>query len=351
MNSAADPNSLLTTQPPGFTPEEAVEIARDHFDIEVTASPLWSERDQNFRLKTSDGEQFVLKIANARETPGVIDFQTRALEHIARVDPSIPVPRTIPSNEGVDYCQVADESGRTHMVRLISWLEGDIIEKVNVSPALLFKTGRILAALGLALKDFTHPAAGHHLIWDLKNAAELLDLLPYIDDVGLRKTLESALVRFKSNVVPDLDKFRSQIIHADLNRGNMLVSSDEPQKISGIIDFGDMVHTPLIMDLAIAAAYHLSDKGDPLGNSLHLIRGYHEITPLQDIETRHLFDLMVARVCTSITVQMWRAKLYPENTEYLLIDNDQSQEVLRYVTSQSSEEIASRISQACSEYA
>jgi len=341
-----DPNSLLTTRAPGFTAGQAAEIARKNFGIDATASPLWSERDQNFRMLCHSGEQFVLKIANRKESPQVIDFQTRALEHIAQADPAIPVPHTLPSGDGKDYCWIADDRGREHMVRLITWLDGEVIEATEVSGALLHQAGGMLARLGLALEDFRHPAAGHHLIWDLKNAAELLDLLPYIDDTELRGLLEKGIMRFKLNVVPDLGRLRSQIIHADLNRGNMLVNEDGTD-ICGIIDFGDMVHTPLIMDLAIAAAYHLSDEGDPLGKAVHFIRGYHEVCPLEAIETRHLLDLMIARICTSITVQLWRAKLYPDNAEYLLVDNDQSQEILTHIMSFSPEETSARIMELC----
>jgi Ser/Thr protein kinase RdoA (MazF antagonist) len=119
-------NELLTTQPPAFTKDEAAKIAHDHFGLEAKAKPLWSERDQNFRLRTSKGQLYVLKIANHLENPQVIDFQTRALEHIAHVNPDLPVPRTIATREGEDFCLVADDSGRNHMVRLISWLDGEI---------------------------------------------------------------------------------------------------------------------------------------------------------------------------------------------------------------------------------
>ena len=343
----SDPNYLLTSRPPEFSAAQAEEIGRKYFEIDAKAKPLWSERDQNHRLRTNSGEQFVLKIANAMESPEVIDFQTRALEHIALTDPGLPVPRTVANIEGRDYCQVGDDDGRDHMVRLITWLDGEVIEEAETGPDLLRKVGGKLARLGVALRDFSHPAANHHLIWDLKNAAELLDLLPHIDDPGLRALLEKSLIRFKQNVVPDLENFRSQIIHADLNRGNVLISSGAPQEVSGIIDFGDMVNTPLIMDLAIAAAYHLSESGDPLGNSLHFIAGYHEVTPLQRMEAEHLLDLMLARLCTSITVQMWRAKLYPENSEYLLIHNSFSQRTLQHIVSCPRDVIQSRILQCC----
>jgi len=320
--SHAQTNELLTTQPPGFSEEAAAAIAAEHWGVEATAGPLWSERDQNFRLRAVSGEQYVLKIANALESPEVIDFQARALEHIARTDPALPVPRAVPTRDREDYCRVADEEGREHMVRLITWLDGQIVEESEADPGLLRDAGRMLARLGLALRGFDHPASHHHLLWDLKNASELLGLLEHIDEPELRGRVEGVLKRFRDEVLPELPDLRRQVIHADLNRGNMLVSEAGPQRITGIIDFGDMVHTPLVMDLAIAAAYHLADSGDPLGKAPHMIRGYHEVTPLTGAEAAMLFDLMCARLCTSIAVQTWRAKLYPENAEYLMVPGE-----------------------------
>ena len=71
-------------------PAQAEEIAQRAFDIRASAHPLASERDQNFRLRAEDGSEWVLKIANPAEDPAILDMQTRALLHIAQVDPSWP---------------------------------------------------------------------------------------------------------------------------------------------------------------------------------------------------------------------------------------------------------------------
>lgn len=341
------PDTLLSSASPDFSTDEAVLITSNHYGLEVSASPLYSYQDQNFRLRSNEGKQFVLKISNALERPEVIDFQTRALEHIALTDPGLPVPRTITDLNGEDYCTVEDKAGCRHMVRLISWLEGQIIDETQVGPDLLQQTGRILARLGLALKDFSHPAANHHLLWDLKNAAELRELLPHIEQRSLRELVNKSLGNFEQKVLPIIAGLRSQVIHSDLNCGNIVISETTPQAVSGVIDFGDMVHTPLIMDLAIASAYHLGETGDPLGQAVHFIDGYNQVLPIQAIEAEILFELMAARLCTSITVQMWRVKLYPENSEYLLMHNARARTTLKHFTSSATEKSRRRIMQIC----
>ena len=93
QNSAgAKTESVFEAQAPAFSSLEAEAIAQQAFDIQASAHPLDSERDQNFQLRAKDGSYWVLKIANPAENPALLDMQTQALLHIALVDPSLPIP-------------------------------------------------------------------------------------------------------------------------------------------------------------------------------------------------------------------------------------------------------------------
>jgi len=341
------PNSLLTTRPPVFSAEEAQSLALQNYSLDVSAKPLDSERDQNFHLLAENGAQYVLKISNANEHPSVIDFQTRAFEHIAQCDPNLPVPRTIASVAGSDDCRVTDSNGIAHVVRILSWLEGVPIRKVSISPALLNELGNTLARLGKALRGFFHPAAGHELLWDLKNAAGLIDLLPHVEDKKLRAQLENVLIRYRDEIQPRLGSLRAQVIHCDLNPDNVLTGKDDTERVTGIIDFGDMVHTALINDLAIAAAYHLSPSDDCLSAALEFIRGYHSVTPLERGEAEILYDLMLTRLVSSVVICMWRAKIFPENRDYLLGDKAFARDTLMRLSSLDAQAQQRRILTLC----
>ena len=54
--------------------------------------------------------------------------------------------------------------------------------------------------------------------------------------------------------------------------------------VSGIIDFGDMVHGPLILDLANAAGDFLSPSADAGETIFEMVRGYRSVTPLEEAE-------------------------------------------------------------------
>ena len=126
-----------------------------------------------------------------------------------------------------------------------------------------------------------------------------------------------------------------------------MADPENHERVSGVIDFGDMVHTQLVNDLAIAAAYHLSASGDPLAASLEIVAGYHSVTPLHSSEIELLFDLMLTRLVTSVTICNWRAKQFPENAEYLLCGFEFARETLEHLSSINEREVLQRIQVVC----
>ena len=89
-------------------------LAQDLYTLSGDISPLDSERDQNFRIDTPGGDQFVIKIANHAVDPATLMLQVKALAHIAVVDPELPVPRVLFSRTEAALEQVLDANGRTH---------------------------------------------------------------------------------------------------------------------------------------------------------------------------------------------------------------------------------------------
>lgn len=307
----------LSAPPPVFSPAEAEGLARNYFGVNGKASVLTSERDANFRIRCGD-TSYVLKVANPAEAPEVTNLQTMALLHIAALDPGLGVQRVLPSVNGRYEEILRDESGRPMVLRLFSFLEG---EPLHLAPRSAVQRGSIgtnLARLGLALRDLSHPAAGHELVWDIKLAGRLWQYLPHIEGQERRALVERILTAFDKFVQPVLPTLRTQFVHNDLNPHNVLVEKDDPDTVAGILDFGDMVMTPLVNDLAIAAAYQLSLEGNPLSEAGDLIRAYHEVNPLQPIEIELLYDLIGARMATTVSITSWRAARYPENRDYIL---------------------------------
>ncbi|MDX1556425.1 MAG: phosphotransferase, partial [Xanthomonadales bacterium] len=166
------PAKTLKSDPPRFTPGVAEQIALHHFGIEARADSLDSERDQNFRLSSTSGPQYVLKIANAAETPSAIEFENAVLKHLHKVAPDIPVPRIVPSTTNENIVIHAFE-GVNHLVRCLTWLPGTCLDEKKPRPRLHRQLGTELARLGRALRGLFHPAAHKPLLWDMRNLEQL----------------------------------------------------------------------------------------------------------------------------------------------------------------------------------
>lgn len=309
--SASPAGSRMTADQPCLPRAEAARLARDHFGLEGQLDPLTSERDQNFRLR-AEGRTYVLKIANAAEPPEVTNFQTEALAHVARADPGLPVPRVVTARDG--RVEIPLPSGS--IVRVLTWVEGRPLHAATASPALRRAVGRTAARLTRALEGFSHPAENHELIWDIRNAAKLRPLLPSVADADLRALCEAALDRFDAEIAPALAALPWQVVHADFNPHNLLTDPGATE-ITGILDFGDMVRTPRICDLAVAASYQ-ADPADPLGTLSEVIAGWRSVLPLLPGEEALILDLVAMRMVTTVVLSNWRAARQPENAAYFL---------------------------------
>src|SRR3977135_4197941 len=128
---------------PHFATHEAAQIARQVFGVTAQVAPLPSERDQNFLLDALEGGRFVLKIAKSDEDRAELEFQNAALRQVALHAPALAVPRLWPTPLGEDLTLIKDQRGRAHYVRLISWLDGQMLADVASHD------GALLASLGI----------------------------------------------------------------------------------------------------------------------------------------------------------------------------------------------------------
>lgn len=321
MHSLSNFGDALTVPAPTVDLETARRLVQDHYGIASVVQRLTGERDQNFLVKSEQGRDYLLKVSHPAEDRAMTDFQTQALQHIVRTDPTLPVPLVVEARNGEAETFVALNGHAPRVVRLLSYLQGDLLAKVPRSTALRRHLAATLARLAIALRGFFHPAAGHDLPWDLKHASELRGLLAHIPDMKRRDLAEQFLNGFDEHARPQLGRLRAQVVHNDLNDYNVLVDPANHARVAGILDFGDMVHTALVNDLAIAASYQLTDSSDPLGAVAEFVAAYHAVLPLESMEIDLLFDLMATRLVTVVAISGWRAEQHPENRDYILRNN------------------------------
>lgn len=306
---------------PQFSNEAAQKLAEELYGLTASACPLPSERDQNFHLKTETGQAFVLKISSAVENEAVLDFQNKVLTHLAGQPETILSPQLCPTRSGQVMTSIEGVNGTNHFVRLLTYLEGRPLAEVKPhTPKLLYTLGRAFGLMDQALQDFDHPAAQRDLQWDIKQASPVIRRhLADITSPSRRALVEQFLTYFESQVAPLLPTLRRSIIHNDGNDYNVLVNNGQssPPTI-GLIDFGDMLHTYTVCEVAIVTAYVMLHKADPLGAATQVVAGYHSIFPLTETELAVLYPLICIRLCTSVALSAYQQKLEPEN-EYLKI--------------------------------
>jgi 4-aminobutyrate aminotransferase-like enzyme len=307
--------TVMNLLPPDIPLAVIEDFTARHYGLSGSWTRLAGERDQNFRLVTATSETWTIKICNPGEPSDIVACQALALEHIARTDPGLPVPRLRRTLDGDLMPVLALPAGNAHPVLLLSYLEGEVIGERRLSPAQLASLGAIVARLGRALRGFVNPApAARALIWDTRLAPRLLSeigVLPPSHQPLVRVVLENA----RDNTLPRLEALRSQIIHGDVHPYNALV--DGSGGISGIIDFGDMVHAPLIQDLANLVGDMLEHGGDMQGTIDPLVAGYCNVTRLEEAEVDLLLDLAEVRLAITPLITTLRSRQTAAPLSYL----------------------------------
>ncbi len=300
---------FLTANTPALSlPRIAAGLATD-YGLSGHLSPLYSERDQTLLLRTDTGDGLVVKIVNAAEDAAQIDCQLAVLQHIARTDPELGVPRVRLSRSGQTRSLID-----THLIYVLSFLEGRVPGHAPLPPRTLALIGTLQALLAKAMRGFFHPAAGTRaLLWDSRLIARLV---PHLSQLPAPYSAQArtAIDHFLAHTLPELPKLRAQILHADLHGHNLVLSPDGSP--SGVIDFGDMLHGPLILDLANAIC-DFSTPDSFAEVSSHILRGYHAATPLDADEIAPLYDLILMRLIATALIIAFRRHASPDVPDYM----------------------------------
>src|SRR5260370_6368144 len=312
------------------TEVEAVRLAREFYELEATARALPGEYDDNFHLTSADGHAFVLKVMHPAREPSFIDLQCQALRHLAYCAPQLPLPRVTANRSGELFTSIAAADGSTRLVWLLTFVHGKVLAEVRPrTPELLGDLGRFLGEMDAALQSFTHAGAHRELKWDSSRAGCSKDYLQHIADSKRRALVEKFLAVYEAEVVPNLPRLRRSVIYGDANDYNVLVSDPwpQPRKVVGVIDFGDMHHGLTTSEPAIAAAYGILGKDDPLEAATAIVAGYHGTFPLDEVELSVLYALIGARLAVSVANSAHRKTLKPDDL-YVTVSEAPTSEAL-----------------------
>ncbi|MFX1245681.1 MAG: aminotransferase class III-fold pyridoxal phosphate-dependent enzyme, partial [Promethearchaeota archaeon] len=316
---------------PPFTEDQAFSIAKELYDVEGEIHELPSERDRNFYVRTGAGEEYVLKIAATSEKREILEFQNQAMTHLQNTAEGMLSPHLIPTRSGEQIGVFDDAAGNSHFVRLVSYLPGKVMAEVKPhSEYFLRELGVFIGQISRALDNFAHPAAKRELYWDLKHApVTIRQYLGHITDEDRRALVKHFLTVFEAQVQPHLARLRSSVIHNDGNDYNIIVNWHEPTTPLqfGILDFGDMVWSHSVFEIAVAVTYAILGKPDPITAAAQVVGGYHSVFPLTELELELLFHLVCTRLALSVSISAYQKTLEPDN-EYLTISEQPAWKML-----------------------
>ena len=321
---------MITFVPPSFSLDEIQAIGRRHYGIDQGGAPLPSERDQNVVLQDARHRRYVVKISNAEEDPRVIDLQNAALAHLAAAAPELDLPRVQHTVDGAAVMSVPDAQGRPYLVRVLTWVPGTELAGVRPhTPELACSLGSLLGAMDAALAGFSHPAAERDLKWDPRRAGWIREYFGHVEDEARRRLVERLFTWSERELARLAPRLRTGVIYNDANDYNVLVRGEDPytRRVTSVVDFGDMLHTWVANEPAVACAYAMLHKPDPLAAAAPIVEGYHGAFPLREAEIEALFPLICSRLAVSVVNSAYQRHHFPEN-HYLVISERPAWELL-----------------------
>ncbi|CAF4392368.1 unnamed protein product [Rotaria sp. Silwood2] len=261
----------LRTLSSEFSIDEAKTIANQYYGLNQFICQLPNEHDQNF-LFHHEQSKFILKISNIDEIYSVIHMQNRAMEHINN--------------------RISLANYRPHTSKLIFNLE------------------KLRGQIDKSLMKFKDECAKRDIYWNIINAEYIINKYKnLIIDKNHRQIIENILKDWIEIVVPLFSSLRQSIIHNDAN------------------DY----YITVMDEVAVACAYIILNKQDPIDSATYLIRDYNQINQFEDIEIDLFYYFICARLAMSVTICAHQKQIQPDN-HYLVISEKPAWDLLEKLT-------------------
>jgi len=308
-------NSYNNTGTMIFSEQQVQQLVKQYYGMEPAIKPLTGEYDFNYLLKDTDDRKYILKIANDEHRYDFFDAQVKIVNHLSSTDVGAEFSKYIKTIDGNELT-ILVQNGKMYYMRLLSFLEGEFwINLPERSDALHINLGSFLGRMDKALANFSHPAMHRHYVWDISNAMDANGKLHCIKNHERRRIAGYFLLQFETEVLPYIPQLRHAYTHHDANDTNILVQGDQ---VSGLIDFGDMVYTALINNLAVACTYAMMNHSNPLHAAALVVQGYHAVYPLTGQELDLLYYLVAARLCISVTQSAFNDSIETNNEHHFI---------------------------------
>jgi 4-aminobutyrate aminotransferase-like enzyme/Ser/Thr protein kinase RdoA (MazF antagonist) len=296
---------------PQLSQSQIISYLQTHYQLSGTLTQLVGDEDLNYRCQNPK-ESLTVKISPSKQAED-FEFETALLEYLELHNTSSLTLPTRVLNKQKQWVTTVSFNSKSMTMRLLNWVDGELWSGFSPhADTLLLSLGQQAGRLDVALQGFDHHQAHRDFDWDL---AQCLWVKQHLDlfTSSQQQTLGHFIALFEQQQA-HYDQLRKQVIHNDLNDNNVLLKTvGTLTEVNGFIDFGDAINTQLINEVAIACAYAIMGKNDPLSAAKLVVNGFHETMPLMPEELSQLYHLIGMRLVVSVTQSAIARAQHPEN--------------------------------------
>ncbi len=294
---------------PAVTAAEAARIARALGVTDPSTHELGSQQDANALVLGPNGPVAVLKVTNPAFGDTAVRMQDDAADLVA-VRTGLRTPRR--QHRVGDGILVDTIDGRPHVARLIDHLDGGTLTGDRyLRPAVVARLGEIAADVVTALADLDHPHLDAVLQWNLWHAMRVVELLAAHVPDEERGGLVRAAANAWSIVTERSDRLPVQAIHGDLTDDNVVVDAEGLP--DGAIDFGDVMRSWRVAELAVTISSVLHHDGATAASTVPAVVAFDRRVPLTDDEIEVLWPLVVLRAAALVVSGHQQVALDPDH--------------------------------------
>lgn len=306
---------------------EIEKILATHFDWHgCQVKSLVGYANSNYLIRKGNDRYVFKTYSYSPEQLAIVSAENDLLQHLQQNSIFSRFPEAISNNKD-QFIFRLKLNGQPLIGRMLTFLTGDFSGDAMLTEQSAKSLGTFLAEMDLALGEFDHPIfRGRVWEWDIQHLSYIKPMVADIPDAHDQSIVRYFIQQFDTQVRDQIPYLRKQIIHNDANEWNLLQQGDQ---ISGIIDFGDATHTPLINELAIALTYACYTQQDPLEWMPVIVKSYHETLPLQEKEIDLLYYLIAARLCLSVC-NAARAKKEDPDNGYATVSEEKAWSMLHH---------------------
>ena len=211
---------------------------------------------------------------------------------------------------------------------MVSYISGDQLKDIKQKDISYFRIGSFIGDLASILQSFSDKYYDRAFPWDIGNIEFLHDNHSLFTDENKENIILYFINEYEKNVDPNKQFLRKSIIHNDCNDHNIILENQT--KTIGVIDFGDIVHSYIVVEPAVCIAYAVLGKKNPFEIVCDILRGYCNSSQLSEVELKLAIYFVCIRLCISVTMAKFRSQIFPEN-EYLMVSNIKAWEFLQFM--------------------